>query len=90
MKLRLILTTSVIKVSSCFRVWFVVRRIGMVDDCEASGTCSGFTSLRQLSTKSIIQGALTMTRVLIGYFTKFDDIFERMVEGLRKVGVDVK
>jgi len=28
-------------------------------------------------------------RVLIGYFTKSDDIFERMVEGLRKVGVDV-
>ncbi len=28
-------------------------------------------------------------RVLIGHFSKFEDILERMVEGLRRVGVDV-
>ena len=28
-------------------------------------------------------------RVLIGYFTKFDDILERVIEGLSKVGVNV-
>lgn len=29
-------------------------------------------------------------RVLIGHFAKFEDILERMVEGLRRVGVDVE